>query len=271
MHPDGAADGRDLRRVNTMQILTLPSGLELAYLGPDLSDGPLPAVFYFALSKEESLNVDPYNQPALYLSSLPMRVFSLTLPGHGPDLPATQAMFVWAQALSHGHNIIKELIDQIESSIYTLIDLNILIPDKIGVMGLSRGAFIACHAAARIPLLKTIVGFAPLTQLTAIKEFKEHAANPFIASLNLTNLIDSLADRTIRFSIGNLDTRVGTRNCFELIEEIAQAAQEKKIRTPQIELFITPSIGYQGHGTSKELFHQGAHFLAHTLGAIHVV
>lgn len=254
-----------------MQILKLPSGLELGYLGPDLAAGPLPAVFYFALSKEESLQTDPYNQPALYLSSLPMRVFSLTLPGHGPDLPATQAMFVWAQALSRGHNLIKECIDQVESSIQTLVHLNVVIPDKIGVMGLSRGAFIACHAAARIPLLKTIVGFAPLTQLTAIKEFQEHTQHPLITSLNLTNLIDALADRTIRFSIGNLDTRVGTRHCFDLTQELVHAAAEKKIRSAPIELHITPSIGYQGHGTTKEIFHQGAHFLAHQLGAIDVI
>ncbi|MBY0528595.1 MAG: dienelactone hydrolase family protein [Rhabdochlamydiaceae bacterium] len=254
-----------------MQTLKLPSGLEIGYLGPDLSAGPLPAVFYFALSAEESLDKDPFNQPAVYLSKLPMRIFSLTLPGHGPDLPATQAMFLWAQALSCNHNIIKECIDQIEAVVETLIHLDLVIAEKIGVMGLSRGAFIAFHAAARIPLLRHIVGFAPLTKLSSIKEFQSLTHNTLVQSLDLTRLIESLADRTILCTIGNLDTRVGTRHCFDFIEELAQAALEKKIRSPQIEMIITPSIGFQGHGTSKEIFHQGAHFLAHLLGAIDVL
>jgi esterase FrsA len=45
--------------------------------------------------------------------------------------------------------------------------------DKLAVMGLSRGVFIACHVAAAIPAVSTILGFAPLTNLCAIKEFSD--------------------------------------------------------------------------------------------------
>jgi esterase FrsA len=251
--------------------LHLPSDIEIAYVGPDVSEGPLPALFYFALSAEESLCRDPFNQPVTYLSALPLRIFSLTLPGHGPSLPATQAMHVWAREISSGRDIVREFISQVQNAVDGLIQEGILMPERLGVMGLSRGGFIAVHAAAQIPLFRWIVAFAPLTQLSAIKEFQEIAHLPLVKQIGLEHLVEQISDRHLRFYIGNLDTRVGTRHCYDFIEKASQHASCKKIRSPQIELIIAPSIGHHGHGTSKATFHAGAQWLAENLGAIDVV
>ncbi|MBI3236111.1 MAG: prolyl oligopeptidase family serine peptidase [Chlamydiales bacterium] len=254
-----------------IKSLEIDQTICLHYLGPDVDQGPLPALFYFSLSSQESLLQDPFNQPALYLSGLPLRVFSMTLPGHGKNLPSTQAMAFWAQEILSGHNLIHPFLLQIEKSIKTLIDRKILLSDQIGAMGLSRGAFIALHAAARIPLFQTIVGFAPLTKLLAIKEFKNISPPPLAEELDLIHLHGLLYNKTIRFYIGNLDVRVGTSHVFHLVEKLSKTASEHKIRSPKIELIITPSIGHQGHGTSKEVFQQGAHWIAKELGALHVL
>ena len=50
------------------QQLNLTSDIQLEYLGPSINLGPLPAVFYFALSATDSLSLDPFDQPAVYLS-----------------------------------------------------------------------------------------------------------------------------------------------------------------------------------------------------------
>ncbi len=241
------------------------------FAGPPLSEGPLPAIFYFALSADESLTLDPFNQPVAYLSNLPIRIFSVDLPGHGKDLPATQALEIWADEISKGHNIIQECIDQIERLVENLLKQNVLISNKIATMGLSRGAFIATLAAAQIPHFQSILGFAPLTRVSSIKEFQTLEHSSLIESLNLEHFIEKLGTRPLRFYIGNIDVRVGTRNCFNFIEKLSSSQLEKKVRSPQVELIISPSIGFQGHGTSKAIFHQGARWIAEKLGCIDVV
>ena len=254
-----------------LQRFEVAPGVEVAYLGPPLNAGPLPALFYFALSCEDSLCLDPFNQPAAYLASLPMRIFSMTLPGHGDKLPPTNALNVWASEILLGNNVIDAFIEKIKLAVDTLLSMEILIEDRLAVAGLSRGAFIAAHAAADIPQFQWVLGFAPLTKLDSIKEFQALANHPVVASLSLENLTDQLIDRSTRFYIGNLDTRVGTRNCFDFIEKLAKTASEKKIRPSRAELMIGPSIGRDGHGTSKEIFHAGAQWVAESLRAIDVL
>jgi hypothetical protein len=246
-------------------------GIEVTYLGPPLNAGPLPALFYFALSGEDSLGLDPFNQPAIYLASLPMRIFSMTLPGHEDKLPPTNALNVWASEIILGNNVISTFIEKIKWAVDTLLSRQVLMEDRLAIAGLSRGAFIAVHAAAAIPQFQWILGFAPLTKLESIKEFRALASHPIVASLSLEHLTLKLMNRSTRFYIGNLDTRVGTGHCFDFIENLAKTADENKIRCPQVELMITPSIGRDGHGTSKGIFHAGAQWVAESLRAIDVL
>src|SRR5579863_3267195 len=117
------------------------------FLGPPLDAGPLPAVFYFSLSAHDSLHLDPYNQPAIYLGSPGLRIFSVSLPGHD-TLPPTQALRFWAGEIRHGRDVIQAFVQEVTSYIRHLIDQQVVLPEKIGAMGLSRGVFIASHVAA---------------------------------------------------------------------------------------------------------------------------
>jgi hypothetical protein len=249
----------------------LHPSIEIAHIGPDFSSGPLPALFYFALSAQDSLGLDPFNQPVSYLSSLPMRIFSMTLPGHENHLPPTQALYLWANEIAQGHNPIAEFVEKIKVAVEMLLHQGLLIPDLIAVAGLSRGAFIATHAAASIDQFRFILGFAPLTDLSFAKEFQELNQDPLVKALKLEHCIPSLIDRTLRYYIGNHDTRVSTRRCFDFVEKLAQTAFDSMIRSPQIELMISPSIGRDGHGTAKEVFHDGAQWVAEKLGIANVL
>ncbi len=229
--------------------------MKLDFVGPDLSLGPLPAIFYFALSAKESLFQDPFNQPVIVWQTYPLRIFSLTLPEHEGHLEPNHAVLAfWKEEMAKGRNPIKEFTDQASREIHKLKNEGLLTPGKLAVAGLSRGAFMAAHLAAVIPEVRTILGFAPLT---GFPEFPQY---------DLTRLIPQLADRTLRFYIGNRDQRVGTARCFQFIEQLAEAAFQRNVRSPPIELIITPSIGYQGHGTSKAIFEGGARYLAEQLG-----
>jgi len=250
-----------------MDLLSLTAEMDIAHIGPSLDQGRLPAVIYFALSAEESLGLDPYNQPALFLASKGIRVFSLNLPAHGPGLSALDAIGAWAEEFAADRDPLTPFIEKASFAIDTLIEKGLIIREKLGLMGLSRGGFIALHTMARSPAVHSTVCFAPLIQLKEAREFQEVHA-PRADELDLSRIRENLIDRPIRFHMGNRDTRTGTRTCFDFFASLVDLSFEKGVRSPPLDLFLIPSIGQMGHGTSKETFVNGATWLAKNLGAI---
>jgi esterase FrsA len=114
-------------------------------------------------------------------------------------------------------------------------------------------------------IIRHLLGFAPLTDLTSIAEFKTLD----VAHWNLKELCIALSTKTIRCYIGNRDTRVGTDKCFDWLYQTSERAFQKGIRSPPIELRIVPSIGREGHGTAPQHFREGASWLLKQMGALH--
>lgn len=183
----------------------------------------------------------------------------MTLPGHENDLPAKDAMKIWAEDLEKGSDCIGEFLDAAHLAVNFAIKEQFADPAKLATAGLSRGGFAAAHLAARDPRFRHLVGFAPLTRLSKLKEFSHLHNHPFVNSLDLKHLSEQLSDRHVRLYIGNEDTRVGTDECFDFMKSLVQ---HKKSRTAQVELFIYPSVGQMGHGTPPEIFKQGVDWIA---------
>lgn len=235
--------------------------ISILYKGPHLNEGPMPTLFYFALSAYDSLELSPFNQPVQFLEKDPIRIFSMTLPAHENNLPPEKAIAAWSEKMKQGISVIQPFIEKAKGVIEDLFQSNSIEKNKLAVAGLSRGAFIACHVAALCNEVKSILGFAPLTRLSYSNEFQTERHNPKVTELNLENLVEKIYNRRIRFYIGNLDTRVGTENCFSFINKLAKRANEHRIRSSPIELIITPSVGYQGHGTLPPIFEEGAKWI----------
>lgn len=239
--------------------------IPLYYLGPDLDEGPLPCVFYFALSAKESLLIDPFNQPVSHLLNSALRIFSVDLPFHGEGLLATEAMKHWAQAFAQGIDILGDFLCNLKDSIAILLSTGSIETSRIAVAGLSRGGFIASHIAARFPEISTLLTFAPLTHLEAVLEFDFLSPSPLIKNLNISHLTDALSTKAVKAYIGGRDTRVGTDLCYKWIRTLIETAHTKNIRSPHIEFVLKPSIGHQGHGTSRDSFEEGANWLMQQL------
>jgi hypothetical protein len=238
--------------------------LASSFVGEEISHGPLPAFFYFSLSAEESLGLHPYNTPVQILKSLPLRIFSFTLPGHEEGRDKFAAMKYWAEELSRGHDILEEFFEKLESDIETLIAQNIIDASKMVCGGLSRGAFIATHLAAREQRISHVLGFAPLTRLNEVDDFAEAPSS--ISEKNLDHLTSKLLHlKALRFYIGNRDLKVSTDACYDFIKKFAEEAHEKRARECQVELVVTNSIGYKGHGTAPHIFEEGSRWLASQL------
>lgn len=241
------------------------STFKIYHLGPSLKDGPRPSLFYFSLSGEESLGLDPYNQPAVFLSGQGIRVFSLTLPGHEGAFPHSHAVKSWGEDLLSGKNMIDEFISRCIKALDFLIHNRYIDPDHIGVAGLSRGAFMAAHLAAKDKRINTVLGFAPLTRLETIKDLQDNDDLQELSPFSMENLVPDLVNKTLKFYIGNHDTLVNTSYCFSFIRSLTELSYNQKHRFPPVELVIYPSIGHKGHGTPPDIFHAGASWLTERL------
>lgn len=247
---------------NQYNALAVSPEITLYHRGPPLDYGPLPSLFYFSISGPDSLSLDPFNQPVQFLQGEMIRIFSLTLPGHEEGLLAKDAMKLWADDMQKGRNCVAEFLDVAQKALWFAIREKFIDPSKLGAAGLSRGAMIAAHLAAREEKFRYLVGFAPLTRLCYIREFENLLENPIANQLDLVHLADQLGERHIKLYIGNEDTQVGTRECFDFLEALVQ---KKKQKVSQAELLIYPSIGRMGHGTPPEIFKQGAQWLLQNL------
>jgi len=253
-----------------MKSLTDPNGNEIVYLGLGPEAGPLPAFFYFALSGQESLQLHPYNSPAALLEGAPLRVFSMTIPGHGPDFDKFHAMRYWADQMAQENYILETFFDAATSAIDWLIKNAFIDPARIAVGGLSRGGFIATHIAARDTRIKTVLAFAPLSRLRELKEFTsaEHSSRVKMRAeaLNLELLVDKLTHvHHLRFYIGNRDVRVGTDACYHFIRKLADKEHEIRARHMNVELRLTSSTGHKGHGMAPQTFEEGVEWVKHLL------
>lgn len=251
-----------------MEYKQLPSPfpLPLFYCGPSLEEGPLPAFFYFALSGEESLALPPYNHPVLSLIGAPLRIFSFTLPFHGHGFDKFHAMEDWMSHLYKKDSFLEDFLQYTVKTIEWLISSQFVYPEHMGVGGLSRGGFIAAHVAAQVKQMRTLLAFAPVTRLQELVEFqpfKEDVSfSQYLDKWNLIALTDALLHLShIRLYIGNRDLRVGTDACYQFIRQLAEKGHEKRARHCIIELFITHSLGYKGHGTASPTFEEGALWL----------
>lgn len=237
----------------------LKNKISVSYVGPPLESGPLPAVFYFALSALDSLTLDPFNQPVVELAKDEnLRVFSMTLPGHEPPLKKEEAIAYWASHVKDNHDIITPFLNDACKAIEWLIEDGSIKAETTALMGLSRGGFIATHLAARMPSIDKVIAFAPVTKIEISKEFEEVKDHPIVRSLDLSRHMQKLCSKKLRFFIGNRDTRVGTKHCFEFISELAKLKEELREKKGSFHLTLKDSIGYLGHGTSQEVFCEGA-------------
>ena len=189
---------------------------------------------YFSLSGEDSLTTPPFCNPAQILANKGFRVISATLPNHENNQRPMNIRDLWGDSpenLERFFFAMEQVIDQLNCPIIAL--------------GLSRGAFIATHLAARCQTIHTVIGYAPLTHL-------EKAPH-----LDLIHLKEAVKEKHLHYFIGHNDTLVETSRVIQTVSEFMSSLTAKQLREAAITLTLSPSIGRDGHGTSDQTFAKG--------------
>ncbi|MFN4175185.1 MAG: alpha/beta hydrolase family protein, partial [Parachlamydiaceae bacterium] len=154
-------------------------------------DESRPAFIYFALTGENSLQLDPYNQPVQFLENTPINIYSWSLPGHGPDLHERDAMKWWYDSWKRGEDPIAPFLKESVEYLDQLVSSKSCNPEKIALGGLSRGGYASLRLAAIDSRIKTVVCYAPLTSPSNLDEFGGEIYAP------IENEIDKLIQKNI--------------------------------------------------------------------------
>ncbi|MCH9634402.1 MAG: hypothetical protein S4CHLAM7_11510 [Chlamydiae bacterium] len=224
------------------------------YLGADIQKKEYPTLLYFSLSGPESLTLSPYNQIASELAQENCRVLSVTLPGHHEGQDKHKAMDYWAKNLEELDFFLKDMHELLSD----FFEKGWIESNRFAVAGLSRGGWIATHLLSH-PQVKIALGLAPVTDLSFLSEFNNDS--PLLEKLSLHHLYDQLVGKTLRYYIGNRDLKVGTKESFEFTQKLTEIAYNQRVRSPEVELIISPSTGHFGHGTLPGTFHSAACWL----------
>ena len=239
-----------------------PDGVRFATLGGKPAR-PAPTLFIFSTDETTSLTSPVYLAAGTILNKQGWLCVSLDLPCHGalrhdgePD-----GLAGWRHRIDAGDDPLAEFTSRCTRVLDYLVAADYADKNRVAVCGTSRGGFSALHFAAADPRVACAVGYAPVTDLAALSEFKGAEQAPLVRQLALTNHADKLAGRAIWISIGATDDRVDTDLAIATCRAITAASVAKKL-PDRVSLQVLPS---PGHTTPAGFAEQSAQWILRTL------
>ncbi len=201
---------------------------------------------FFTASWHDSLFHPVLGTFSKLLSSEGIDALSIDLPFHYKGGSYDESLKRWQDEARYSHLFIDSYIEQTANSLFDMeregkIDLT-----NFSISGLSRGAYIAVCLIEKIQKTIPILLFAPMLDIQGSMYKLSPSQIPNGSPLFM--------------STGNNDTRIGTEKSVAFYQEYTKerqaALQKQGISTKPADttLFIHPSIGFMGHGTTDETF-----------------
>jgi alpha-beta hydrolase superfamily lysophospholipase len=212
---------------------------------PPHNGGAAPTLLLLASGGEQTLTTEPYCLVGRQVYERGWNVVSLDLPCHGKDQRNGEPAELdgWAYRLGSGEDIVKEFRSRVNDVVDHLVSSGIADAGQLSVAGTSRGGFMAFHAAAGNLHFRSIIAFAPVTDLLALTEFSSHTTNSLTKSLALANVADRFVDRASWIIIGDTDARVGTDRAIAFADAIAEHCTSRSM-TPDVTLHVERTPGH---------------------------
>lgn len=229
--------------------LKTPDGVEYGTWGT-LAQKPAPTLFMLSGTIEGTLEKPYFRQCGNELAQLGYLIVSIDLPCHGTQTTDGQpaGLSGWGHRVGNGEDIVAEANVRLSKVLDHLIATGVTDPERVAAAGTSRGGFLAIHFAAHDPRVKAAAGFAPVTDLAALSEFRGKLDHPLVKNLSLKNQAEKLAGRPVWIIIGDVDERVGTHHAIELASRLSTLAKEKKVAS-SVSLHVMSEP--RGHTTPK--------------------
>ncbi len=239
----GAAAGDETGR--SVVISQTAGGVRFGTWG-ERPAAPAPTLFIFSSTIEESLGNAYYRQCGNELAEKGYLCVSLDLPCHGKDerTDEPKGLSGWRDRAVKGEDFMAPMVTRAKKVLDHLIAEGYTDATKTAACGTSRGGFVAAHVAGADERVRCVAAFAPVTDLTGLREFHGTGENPLVRSLSLRQKADELAGRAVWLVIGDQDARVDTDRTIELARRITAASLAVK-KESRVELHVMPDA--RGH------------------------
>ena len=240
----------------TVQTLETRTGVRFGLWG-NAPAAPAPTLFILASTIDGTLGDAYFRQAGTALAAHGYLCVSLDLPGHGkqrrPDEPAE--LPGWRHRCERGDDFVAETNQRLSQVLDHLIAAGHTDAAKVAVCGTSRGGFLALHFAAHDPRVRCVAAYAPVIDLSALREFRGAETNALVQSLALLRQSEKLAARAVWLIIGDRDERVGTDHTITLARRITERSLARGLAS-RVDLHVVAEP--RGHTTPAGAVEQSA-------------
>ncbi|QDU82302.1 esterase [Polystyrenella longa] len=214
------------------------TGVEFGTWGP-MPNQPAPTLIILASTIQETLGSAYFRQSGNELSEAGYLLVSIDIPSHGTAMQVDEPAGLngWADRCRRGEDFVKENNERLAQVLDYLIAEQYTDKSRIVICGTSRGGFLATHFAAFDKRVKAAVAYAPVTDLAALREFKDMEDNELAQSLSLIHQVDNLLGRPLFIVIGDRDDRVGTDTAITLALQLTRRSLEEGLNS-QVDLHV---------------------------------
>ena len=222
-------------------LMHTPDGIEFGDWGSIKREHPAPTLIVLATTIQNTLNSAYYRHCGNQLAKRGFLCVSINLPCHGDQQVdgEPEGLLGWSYRAARGSDFVAEFNNRLSKVLDHLVKQGLSDPEKIAACGTSRGGFLALHAAIHDPRVKCVAGFAPVTDLSVLSEFKLTSEYQLVKKYNLIKRANDLAGRKVWILIGDQDKRVNTDNAVQLAREISRESRENKLLS-KVTLHVLP-------------------------------
>lgn len=258
---------REVEKPGEVKVLESPSGVRFALLGV-AGERPAPTILVFGGGMRAGLE-DRSGTVSWILARHGFLSVALDSPCHGEDQRPGEpyGLAGWRDRLEKGEEFLGDFLKRNSSVLNHLIRQRVTDPERIVAFGSSRGGFLALHFAAVEPRIGTVVAFAPVTDLLALREFQGTADKAAARSLDVMALAPELAGRRLFIQMGHNDLRVSGHHAIDFALRLMKLSPDhmKPLQGiwsgDAIKLVITPSENPNGHTTYDGAHHDAADWI----------